>query len=109
MLILTRKSGETIMINDSIRVTVLQVRGGQVKIGVEAPANVAVHRSEIYERIKGGMKKTIAARKLAPNLMHSEQALDLTRCRMQSLAEQASADSWIYFQHCDPYSTPPHS
>lgn len=52
MLILTRKARETIVINDNIRVTVLQVSGGQVRIGVEAPAEVAVHRSEIHERIK---------------------------------------------------------
>ncbi len=52
MLILTRKAGETIVINDNIRVTVLQVNGGQVKLGIEAPAEVAVHREEIHERIK---------------------------------------------------------
>nr|WP_314493231.1 carbon storage regulator CsrA [uncultured Pseudomonas sp.] len=52
MLILTRKAGETIVINDNIRVTVLQVNGGQVRIGVEAPAEIAVHRSEVHERIK---------------------------------------------------------
>lgn len=52
MLILTRKASETIVINDNIRVTVLQVSGGQVRIGVDAPAEVAVHRSEIHERIK---------------------------------------------------------
>ncbi|MFS0827629.1 carbon storage regulator CsrA [Pseudomonas phoenicis] len=52
MLILTRKAGETIVINDNIRVTVLQVKGNQIRIGVEAPADVAVHRSEIHERIK---------------------------------------------------------
>ncbi|MDZ5601709.1 carbon storage regulator CsrA [Pseudomonas sp. RP23018S] len=52
MLILTRKAGETIVINDNVRVTVLQVNGGQVKLGIEAPAEVAVHREEIHERIK---------------------------------------------------------
>lgn len=52
MLILTRKAGETIVINDNIRVTVLQVNGGQVRIGIEAPPEIAVHRSEIHERIK---------------------------------------------------------
>lgn len=52
MLLLTRKAGETIVINDNIRVTVLQVNGGQVRIGVEAPAEIAVHRSEVHERIK---------------------------------------------------------
>ena len=51
MLILTRKVGETIVINDTIRVTVLQVKGGQVRRGIEAPKDVAVHRQEIQERI----------------------------------------------------------
>lgn len=52
MLILTRKVGETIVINDDIRVTVLGVKGNQIRIGVEAPSTVAVHREEIHERIK---------------------------------------------------------
>lgn len=54
MLILTRRSGESIMIGDSIMVKVLGTRGGQVKIGVEAPKDVQVHRQEIYERIAAG-------------------------------------------------------
>lgn len=52
MLILTRKIGELIMIGDSIMVKVLGVRSGQVKIGIEAPKDLPVHRHEIYERIK---------------------------------------------------------
>lgn len=52
MLILTRKVGETIVINDDIRVTILGIKGNQIRIGVEAPSNVAVHRKEIHERIK---------------------------------------------------------
>jgi carbon storage regulator len=52
MLILTRKVGEIIMIGDDIVVKVLGVRGGQVKIGIEAPRETAVHRHEIFERIK---------------------------------------------------------
>ena len=51
MLILTRKVGETIVINDTIRVTVMQVKGGQVRLGIEAPKDVSVHRQEIQERI----------------------------------------------------------
>ncbi|WP_323157833.1 carbon storage regulator CsrA [Pseudomonas fulva] len=51
MLILTRKVGETIVINDTIRVTVLQVKGGQIRLGIEAPKDVSVHRQEIQERI----------------------------------------------------------
>lgn len=52
MLILTRRIGETIRINDDISVTVLGVNGMQVRLGVEAPADVEVHRQEIYERIQ---------------------------------------------------------
>ncbi len=52
MLILTRKLGENIRIGDKIKVIVLDVRGGQVKLGIDAPANTAVHREEIYERIR---------------------------------------------------------
>ena len=52
MLILTRRVGETVMIGHDVTVTVLGVKGNQVRIGVNAPKSVAVHREEIYERIK---------------------------------------------------------
>lgn len=52
MLILTRRVGETLMIGDEVSVTVLGVKGNQVRVGVNAPKEVAVHREEIYERIK---------------------------------------------------------
>jgi carbon storage regulator len=52
MLILTRRVGETIMIGESVKVTVLEVKGSQVRVGIEAPKEVPVHRQEIYERIK---------------------------------------------------------
>ena len=52
MLILTRRVGETLMIGDDVTVTVLAVKGNQVRIGVNAPRDVAVHREEIYERIQ---------------------------------------------------------
>ncbi len=52
MLILTRRVGETLMIGDDVTVTVLGVKGNQVRVGVNAPKDVAVHREEIYERIQ---------------------------------------------------------
>jgi carbon storage regulator len=52
MLILTRKLGENIRIGDKIKVTILDIKGGQVKLGIEAPPEIAVHREEIYERIR---------------------------------------------------------
>ena len=52
MLILTRRIGETLMIGDDVTVTVLGVKGNQVRLGVNAPKNVAVHREEIYQKIQ---------------------------------------------------------
>lgn len=52
MLILTRKVGESVLIGNDISITILSVRGNQVKLGVEAPKEVSVHREEIYQRIK---------------------------------------------------------
>jgi carbon storage regulator len=52
MLILTRRVGETVMIGDEVTVTVLGVKGNQVRVGINAPKTVAVHREEIFERIK---------------------------------------------------------
>ena len=52
MLILTRRIGETLNIGDDVQVTVLGVKGNQVRLGINAPKDVPVHREEIYERIK---------------------------------------------------------
>ncbi|MDT9587610.1 MAG: carbon storage regulator CsrA [Candidatus Arsenophonus melophagi] len=59
MLILTRRVGESLIIGDGVTVTVLGVKGNQVRLGVKAPRNVSVHREEIYQRIK--------AEKMYPN------------------------------------------
>lgn len=61
MLILTRRVGETLMIGDDVTVTVLGVKGNQVRIGVNAPKDVSVHREEIYERIRKEQQQQAAA------------------------------------------------
>lgn len=65
MLILTRRVGETVMIGDDVAVTVLGVKGNQVRVGVNAPKEVSVHREEIYERIKREEQAGIPARRTA--------------------------------------------
>lgn len=57
MLILTRRIGETLMVGDDVTITVLKVNGNQIRIGIEAPNDVAVHREEVYLRIQ--QNKTI--------------------------------------------------
>ena len=52
MLVLTRKLGESIAIGDDIKVTIIEIKGKQVRIGIEAPQQTAVHREEIYQRIQ---------------------------------------------------------
>ncbi|MBR7522730.1 carbon storage regulator CsrA [Pseudomonas juntendi] len=58
MLILTRRIGESIKISDNITVVVLGVKGSQVRLGIEAPEGVAVHREEIFERIQAGLQQS---------------------------------------------------
>lgn len=69
MLILTRRVGESVVIGEDVTVTVLGVKGNQVRIGINAPKNVAVHREEIFERIKSGRGADAAgnAEEPAPN------------------------------------------
>ena len=71
MLILTRRVGETLMIGDSVTVTVLGVKGNQVRVGITAPKDVAVHREEIYQRIHRE-EESAAASGSAPDLPRSE-------------------------------------
>jgi carbon storage regulator len=69
MLVLARRVGETIMIGDNITVTILGVKGNQVRLGTNAPKEVAVHREEIYERLKREEEST---RALYPGTGHGE-------------------------------------
>lgn len=58
MLILTRRTDEALKIGDNVTITVLEIRGNQVRLGVDAPREIAVHRQEIYERINEAKKDT---------------------------------------------------
>ena len=66
MLILTRRVGETIIIGDNVIVTVLGIKGNQVRIGINAPKDVSVHREEIYQRIQQEKNATPAAAATTP-------------------------------------------
>ena len=63
MLALTRKIRESIVIGDDIEITILSVSGEQVKLGIQAPKNISVHRKEIYEQIVSANKEAIAEKK----------------------------------------------
>jgi carbon storage regulator len=54
MLILSRRAGESFLIGDDIRITVLSARGSQVRVGIDAPKETAVHREEVYQRLQQG-------------------------------------------------------
>lgn len=58
MLILTRNIGQTIRIGEDIEIAILRINGNQVRIGVTAPSNIAVHRDEVYQRIQENQRQT---------------------------------------------------
>ncbi len=76
MLILTRRVGETLMIGDEVTVTVLGVKGNQVRIGINAPKTVSVHREEIYLRIKAEQEGGVLPVQPIPSAAVDESADD---------------------------------
>ena len=77
MLVLTRKSGETIIIGDDVKIYIQEIRGNQVKIGIKAPPNVAVHREEVYIRIQEENRR--AAKVTPENLSSAVKVLQEIR------------------------------
>ena len=80
MLILTRRVGETLMVGDEVTVTVLGVKGNQVRIGVNAPKDVAVHREEIYDRIQREKDSVKPVNPAAENIFTDECTGNPKRC-----------------------------
>jgi len=66
MLVLSRKKDESIIINDQIRVTVVEIRGDKVRLGIEAPKDISVHRREVYEAIQNQKAHEEASRAVTP-------------------------------------------
>ncbi len=69
MLVLTRKKGQSLHIGDNIRIVVLEVTGDTVRIGIEAPAEVAIYRSEIYQAIQEENRAAVASRDVVAGLV----------------------------------------
>ena len=75
MLVLTRKAGESIVIGSEIRVTVLELQGRQIRLGIEAPSEISVHRGEVYERIREENERAAQGQEDQQELKALSQAL----------------------------------
>ncbi len=77
MLVLTRKPGESIVIGNDVVITVLEVRGGQIRIGIDAPREVAVHRAEIYRQVMSENRAAVQSERDSPILKTTSSSLRL--------------------------------
>jgi carbon storage regulator len=68
MLILTRKPGEAVVINDNIEVVVVSIEGGQIRLGINAPSSVRIHRKELYEKIQNANREAATQKQSIPQL-----------------------------------------
>jgi carbon storage regulator len=83
MLILTRRINESIMINDNVKVTLLSVKGNQMRVGIEAPKNVTVHREEIFHKIK--RKKSHKSKVRSTPTRHQVKPIVLKKAPIQKI------------------------
>ena len=92
MLILTRRVGETIVIGDDVIITVLGIKGNQVRIGINAPKDVSVHREEIYQRIQQE-KNTTPAAPVAPKAEEAAPVTTTIRKKRELKVDKTDKDS----------------
>lgn len=72
MLVLSRKAGESIVIGNDVVITILEVKGGQIRVGVDAPRNLAVHRAEIYGQVQAENRAAVASTDLTSSLLSTK-------------------------------------
>lgn len=72
MLVLSRKAGESIVIGNDVVITILEVRGGQIRVGVDAPRSLAVHRAEVYEQVLAENRAAAASTDLNSSLLSTK-------------------------------------
>lgn len=77
MLVLTRKAGESIVIGNEVVITVLEIRGGQIRIGVDAPRDLSVHRAEIYQQVMAENQAAVASADRRSDIVRAASKLRL--------------------------------